>query len=179
MLTLRSSTFSAGGKIPIRFTQYGESISPSLEWTCDSAKVREFAILCVDPDAPKPEPVVHWLIYGMNSGTRFLPAGLATEKVLSSPISAFQGQNTSGEYGYMGPKPPKDDGPHRYFFKLYALDQPLNAEAGLTKVEFLKKVQDHILAETELIGTYQYEGIDLSPGFMKKAGSALQDFFAR
>jgi Raf kinase inhibitor-like YbhB/YbcL family protein len=179
MLTIKSPAFSNGTKIPIKFTQYGDSISPALEWTCNDSSVREFALLCTDPDAPTDKPVVHWLIYGIDAGARSLPENVPNEKILNEPLWACQGKNTKGKYGYMGPKPPKADRAHRYFFKLFGLDEPLGAAPGLTKEEFLEKARNHIIAEAEMIGLYQYEGVDLSPGLVSKVGEFFQELTRR
>ena len=178
MFELRSSSFANGGEIPIEFTQYGGDMSPSLDWVSDIPGVVEFAVLCEDCEPHRTKPVVHWLIYGINSDVRFLPEKVPTEKVVAS-LSILQGLNSKSQYGYMGPKPPRQDSPHRYFFRLFAFDQFVNSEPGLTKEEFFVRAKSHVVAEAEMIGTYRYKGVDVSPGLLKKTGIALQNFFAK
>ena len=55
----------------------------------------------------------------------------------------------------MGPCPPS--GQHRYYIRLYALDKKLELPAGTTKDELVSAMKDHILSETELMGTYKKE----------------------
>ena len=50
---------------------------------------------------------------------------------------------------------PAGHGIHHYYFKLYALDTDLDLPPGLDKSDLLKAMEGHVLAETELIGTYQ------------------------
>jgi Raf kinase inhibitor-like YbhB/YbcL family protein len=139
--------------------------------------VREFALVCLDYDVPKPQPIVHWLMYRISPATRSLPAHIPIEGDLGAPLSAYQGANTHGDYGFMGPKPPKEDPPHRYVFRLFALDRPSYAEPGLSKDEFFKKIKGHILEEAELIGFYQYEGVDAHEGLLEKAKAAVTHMF--
>ena len=51
-----------------------------------------------------------------------------------------------------GPCPPS--GTHRYFFKLYALDEKLAIPSYSEKSDLEKAMQDHIIASAELIGLY-------------------------
>ena len=65
----------------------------------------------------------------------------------------MQGKNDFQRAGWGGPCPPP--GPaHRYFFELYALDQPLALDAGMTKREAAAAMQDHVLATAQLVGRY-------------------------
>jgi len=45
--------------------------------------------------------------------------------------------------------------PHRYYFRLYALDTLLHLKPGVTKKELLRAMEGHVLAEGELMGSYQ------------------------
>jgi Raf kinase inhibitor-like YbhB/YbcL family protein len=108
-----------------------------------------------DPDAPSPEPWVHWVIYDLPGDLTGLPEGIPTKAELSDPKGAVQGKNSWGTIGYRGPAPPKGHGVHHYHFKLYALDAKLELPAGLGKNELLKRIGGHVLAQGELIGTYE------------------------
>ena len=44
---------------------------------------------------------------------------------------------------------------HRYFFKLYALDTMSELKPGLTKKNLLKAMDGHVIAEAQMMGTYQ------------------------
>ena len=108
-----------------------------------------------DPDAPTAQPWVHWVIYKIAPEVEGLAEGIPADAELSSPAGALQGKNTAGEIGYHGPMPPPGHGVHHYHFKLYALDKQLDLKAGANKQELLAAMEGHILAEGELVGTYQ------------------------
>ena len=157
-IQLTSSAFTQGHPIPKKHTGEGEDVSPPLTWSNLPEKTKELALICDDPDASGREPWVHWVIYKIPAGAKGLPEGIPRKSKLKEPAGVFQGQNswTDKEYiGYRGPKPPPGSGVHHYHFKLYALDAPLEAEPGLEKKALLEKIEGHILAEGELMGTYK------------------------
>lgn len=108
-----------------------------------------------DPDAPTPEPWVHWVIYKIPVDTSGLAASVAKTATLAAPAGALQGKNSFGNIGYGGPAPPRGHGVHHYHFKLYALDTAMNLSSSLSKTQLLSAMKGHILAEGELVGTYQ------------------------
>ena len=63
------------------------------------------------------------------------------------------GQVLLGSLGYRGPSPPPGK-PHRYFFKLYALDAPVNLPPEATKDELLSAARGHIITETHVMAKY-------------------------
>ena len=152
---IRSSAFAAGEAIPRRHTGQGEDLSPPLTWEGAPGATRELALIVDDPDAPSPQPWVHWVICKIPADVTQLPEGVPTSGRLSDPPGAVQGANSWPTIGYRGPMPPAGHGVHHYHFKLYALDGELTAEPGLDKAELLKAMKGHILAEAELIGTYE------------------------
>jgi Raf kinase inhibitor-like YbhB/YbcL family protein len=154
-LTLQTTAFANGQAIPVRFTGDGVDVSPELTWTEPPAGTRELALIVDDPDAPTAEPWVHWVIYKIPADVRSLVEGGSARPPLSQPSGILEGKNSWGTVGYRGPAPPKGHGTHHYYFRLYALDTPLTAAAGLDKNALLKLMKGHILAEAELVGTYQ------------------------
>ena len=157
-LTVTSEAFKAGAPIPKKYTEDGEDVSPPLSWQNAPAGTKELALICDDPDAPVAEPWVHWVIYKIPASVTKLPEGVPADAELKSPAGARQGVNTwqSGRtVGYRGPAPPKGHGTHHYHFRVYALDAPLSLHAKATKKELLAAMKGHILAEGELIGTYE------------------------
>ena len=102
-----------------------------------------------DPDAPTPEPWVHWVIYNLPVTTDGIAEGVPPVERPSFPATAVQGKNSWHTIGYRGPAPPKGHGVHRYFFKLYALDKALDLATGLDKPSLLKAMKGHIVAEGE------------------------------
>ncbi len=149
--TLTSSAFQEGQPIPKKYTGEGQDISPPLQWTDPPADTKSFALICDDPDAPK-GTWVHWVAWNIPAQTRSLPEGVPGQKKLESGIT--QGNNSWPKLGYGGPMPPPGK-PHRYYFKLYALDAEVQLEPGATKEVLLNAVKGHTLAEAQLMGTYQ------------------------
>lgn len=154
-IQVTSSAFTQGHPIPKKHTGDGDDVSPSLAWSNLPDKTKELALICDDPDAPGKEPWVHWVIYKIPAGAKGLPEGVPRKSRLKDPAGVLQGVDTSGGTGFHGPKPPPGHGVHHYHFKLYALDASLEAEPGLDKKTLLEKMEGHILAEGELMGTYE------------------------
>jgi Raf kinase inhibitor-like YbhB/YbcL family protein len=156
-ITITSRAFEAGQPIPKKFTGDGEDVSPQLSWTGVPQGTKQLALICDDPDAPRADPWVHWVIYHLPADLTSLPEGVAPSRRLDQPAGALQGVNSwsSGRtIGYRGPAPPPGK-PHRYFFKLYALEAELKLEPGLEVETLLRAIQGHTLAEGQLVGTYQ------------------------
>lgn len=150
-LQIKSNAFEEGSNIPKKYTCDGADVSPPLSWTPPPAGTKSLALICDDPDAPV-GTWVHWVLFGLSPDTVALPEGVPKQKIIQG--GAKQGINDFRKIGYGGPCPPK--GPaHRYFFKLYALDLEPNLSAGATKQELLKAIEEHIIAEGQLMGRYQ------------------------
>ena len=147
---LTTTAFSAGEAIPKKFTCDGPDVSPKLSWGDPPAKTQSFTLIMDDPDAPG-GTWVHWVLYDIPADAKELPEGVPKQEQLAG--GARQGRNDFGKIGYGGPCPPPGK-PHRYFFKLYALDSKLNLKSGATKAEIERTMKGHILAQAELIGRY-------------------------
>jgi Raf kinase inhibitor-like YbhB/YbcL family protein len=155
-LTLTSTAFQDNQPIPPKFTGDGRDLSPPLQWTPPPEGTRELALIVDDPDAPTPEPWVHWVLYKIPQGTTSLPEGIAPGPRAAQPAGALQGANSWPQgVGYRGPAPPKGHGVHHYHFRLFALDSPLNVGPGLDKRSLIAAMRGHILAEASLVGTYE------------------------
>ena len=156
-IQVTSTAFGHGQPIPKKYTGEGEDVSPPLSWSGVPEGARELVLICDDPDAPVAEPWVHWVIYKIPASTISLPEGIGKEARLSDPTGLFQGKNSwpSGQtVGYRGPMPPPGS-PHHYRFRLYALEARLPVQSGLTKKVLLQEMRGHVLAEGELVGTYE------------------------
>jgi len=153
-MTITSTAFANQAGIPRHFTGDGEDVSPPLAWTAVPAHAKELALVVEDPDAPTPEPWVHWLLYKIPPTATGLPEGVPASGSLSEPAGALQGLNSWDEIGYRGPAPPKGHGVHHYHFRLYALDAPLEIGPGSKKKAILSAIEGHILAQAELVATY-------------------------
>ena len=154
-MTIRSNAFTDGRAIPRRYSEDGEDLSPPLTWSDPPEGTRELALIVEDPDAPRAEPWVHWVLYKIPADVRTLAEGIPPSPTLNDPLGAMQGQNSWGTDGYRGPAPPPGHGTHHYHFRLFALDVPLHAVQGLDKKGLLDAMQGHILTQAELVGTYQ------------------------
>ncbi|MBI3831867.1 MAG: YbhB/YbcL family Raf kinase inhibitor-like protein [Planctomycetes bacterium] len=149
-ITVESTAFMAGEKIPAKFTGEGDDVSPALRWKGAPAGAKEFALICDDPDAPRAEPWVHWVAWSIPADAQELP-----ESASRSLKNLKEGENDFGNPGYNGPMPPKGHGVHHYRFKLYALKEALDLKPGASCSELLAAMKGKILAQGELIGAYE------------------------
>jgi len=147
---LKTTAFKEGGTIPKTYTCSGQDMSPALQWDDPPAKTQTFALIADDPDAPN-GTWVHWVIYNMPASQRRLGEGIKPEETL--PGGASQGVNDFKKVGYGGPCPPPGK-PHRYYFKLYALDAPLKLKPRATKEQVMEALKPHLLGESQLMGTF-------------------------
>jgi len=151
--TLQSQAFSDGQAIPLRYSEYGEGVSPALSWEgIEGAK--SYALVMEDPDAAMPKPFVHWVAWNIPAGVTRLPEGLATAPRLTDPDDLRQGRNSYGSTGYYGPKPPPGTGVHHYHFQVFALDTVLDVAPGADRDTLLEAMRGHVLGKTRLVGTY-------------------------
>ena len=156
-MTLTSSAFANNQTIPKKYASApeGANISPPLAWSNAPAGTKSFAIICDDPDAPHPDaprekPWVHWVLFN-------IPKNVTSIAQNTPPISAQHGKNDWGKQQYGGPLPPPGK-PHRYFFKIYALNSAtitLNSNTAITRADFECQFKDQIIDTGQLIGTYQ------------------------
>lgn len=149
--SLSSPAFANGAVIPVEHTCDGADVSPPLVWSEAPAGTRVFALIVDDPDAPA-GTWVHWVLYNLPGTTSGLPDTVA--KVESLDLGrARQGRNDFHRPGWAGPCPPP--GPaHRYSFRLYALDAPLELRPGAQKKDVEAAMEGRVLGVAELTGTY-------------------------
>ena len=150
-LTVSSPAFKQGAEIPKQYTCEGQDVSPALSWSGAPANTKSFALIADDPDAPV-GTWVHWVVYDLAGDSTGLPQGVPASDTLAG--GGKQGTNDFRKTGYGGPCPPPGK-PHRYFFKLYALDAPTNLKPRATKAEVLRAIEGHVLTQAELMGTYK------------------------
>ncbi|MBN1912113.1 MAG: YbhB/YbcL family Raf kinase inhibitor-like protein [Pirellulales bacterium] len=157
-IEVTSTAFAEGDRIPVRYTEDGEDISPPIFWSGVPEGTKEFALICDDPDAPTPEPWVHWVIYKIPGNATGLPEHVARTARLKPPETILQGANSwsrpsQPSIGYRGPAPPPG-GVHHYRFTVYALDARTVVEPGLTKKQLLEEIKEHVIATGRLTGVY-------------------------
>jgi Raf kinase inhibitor-like YbhB/YbcL family protein len=138
----------------IRYSAYGENLSPELNWSRGPEGTKSYAVIVEDPDAPKPMPVVHWLLFNIPADVTHLREGVPGAPALTFPKDARQGTNTRGATGYFGPRPPDSD-PHHYHFQVFALDTKLDLKPGPARKELLDAMKGHVLAQGEIVGVFQ------------------------
>jgi Raf kinase inhibitor-like YbhB/YbcL family protein len=144
---LESTAFDHAQAIPTRHTCDGEDLSPPLRWAHVPDEARALALVVDDPDAPS-GVFTHWVAWGLD------PASGGVGEGESAPL---EGRNDFGTTGYRGPCPPPGHGPHRYVFRLYALDAEPALAAGAAKTELEQVMEGHVLTIAELVGTYERE----------------------
>jgi Raf kinase inhibitor-like YbhB/YbcL family protein len=147
VVKLTSPSFRAGAPIPKRHAKEGDDLSPPLAWSDVPDGTHEFALICDDPDAPRAEPWVHWVLFKIPPTRTSLDEG--------DRSAGTAGKNDFGDVGWGGPQPPKGHGVHHYHFRLYALGAPVELSAGITKGALLSAMKGNVLAEAELVGTYE------------------------
>ncbi len=151
-LRVWSPAFKSGGTIPTRYTCDGEDVSPPLRWEGVPEGAKSLVLIVDDPDAPV-ATFVHWVLYNIPPDRTELPEGVPP--TLEVPGIGLQGTNDFKDrrIGYRGPCPPPGK-PHRYFFKLYALDTTLDIIPGASPANVERSMRGHILAQGYLMGTY-------------------------
>ena len=152
-LTVESPSLQHGARIPERFVA-GHGRSPALRWSTPPPSTREVVVLCEDPDAPRREPFVHWIVTALPPDTVELLEGLPPS---SAPLAsgAVQGKNDMGQDGYYGPEPPPGHGVHHYHFEVFALDRRLELHAPIVRDRVVAAMRGHVVAWGELVGTYE------------------------
>lgn len=145
-MSLHSVAFSHGKQLAREYTGYGEDVSPPLEWRGVPPHTKALAIVVDDADAPG-GTFTHWTLWNLPARIEAIEGGA---KVLH--LGGMQGRNDFGTVGYRGPKPPS--GTHRYFFRIFALDRPLDLGAGAAPDDVWRALGGHTIAWGELVGTF-------------------------
>lgn len=145
-MEITSPVFENNANIPAKYSCDGENINPPLEISAVPSEAKSLALIMDDPDAPIAGGFVHWVAFNIDPATKTIGEN-------SHPASGIEGTNSAGKIGYASPCPPS--GTHRYFFKLYALDNMLTLDSSAKREDTEKAMQGHILDQAELIGLYQ------------------------
>jgi Raf kinase inhibitor-like YbhB/YbcL family protein len=147
-LKLSSPAFKHHEAIPAKHAGDGEDVAPELSWSGVPDGTEAFAIVVHDPDAPLVDGFTHWVAYGIAADATGLPEGGG---------SVTEGVNSFGESRYNGPAPPPGHGTHHYYFWIYALDEDLDLPPGLNRRALLERIEDHVIEQARLVGTYRNE----------------------
>ena len=151
-ITIKSSAFADMGVIPDKFSDYFQGVSPEFSWTGVPNNAKSLVLMMEDPDA-NVKPVTHWIMANIAPNATSLPENIM--KGMEMVNGAMQGANVTGKIGYYGPKPPRDDPPHKYHFQIFALDTQLNLPSGFNCQALLDAMKGHVIAEGETVGMYQ------------------------
>lgn len=111
---------------------------------------KSLALICEDPDAPM-FTWVHWIVYRIPPTQPGLKEAVPKTEILEGGIR--QGKNSWRRLGYGGPCPPPGR-PHRYFFRLYALDMEPELAPGADRSQLEAAMKGHIIAKAETMGVY-------------------------
>ena len=147
-------TQEPSGRLPDRHSAYFDNISPPLQWS-GVPDVKAWAVIVEDPDAPREQPFVHWMIWNLHGEVRSLPEGLPNTDFLATPQGGLQGRNDMGGHGWFGPRPPAGHGVHHYYFQVFALDDLIEMGPDTPLAELLNALKGHTIAKGEMAATYE------------------------
>lgn len=145
-LKVTSPAFDPHKRIPDKHASTGEDVAPELRWSGAPSETKAFAVVVHDPDAPLVDGFTHWVAYGIPGDADGLAEG---------GRDVCNGTNSLGEQRYNGPAPPEGHGPHHYYVWVYALDEDLDLEPGLDRRALLEQIEDHVIEQARLIGTFE------------------------
>ncbi len=145
-LKVTSPAFDPHKRIPDKHASTGEDVAPELRWSGAPSETKAFAVVVHDPDAPLVDGFTHWVAYGIPGDADGLAEGGGDVR---------NGTNSLGEQRYNGPAPPEGHGPHHYYVWVYALDEDLDLEPGLDRRALLEQIEDHVIEQARLIGTFE------------------------
>jgi len=149
-ISISSDAFAEGERIPARYTCSGEDVSPALSWGDPPAGTESLAVICDDPDCPT-GLFTHWMLLNIPPDKRGLSEGVKRAPVLED--NSIQGANSFGKLEYDGPCPPPGK-PHRYYFRIFALDIALTLRSPANRRAVDNAMKGHVLATGEYMGTF-------------------------
>lgn len=150
-MKIKSSAFEHGDSIPSRYSRDGDNFSPPLQFEGVPAEARSLVLIMDDPDAPR-GTYTHWIVFNIDAHT----SGFSENRL---PDQVRLGLNDRDEPSYTGPRPP--DGEHRYYFRLFALDEPLALPSGAQRREIERAMETHVVANAELMGRFAPQNVSV------------------
>src|SRR5690606_30786634 len=157
-IQVTSNAFKHNSDMPLRYTAYGDNLSPDLFWSNLPEGTRQLALILDDPVVDTLQPFVHWIAYNIPVSARGLPEGLSADAIVTYPglEGMINGANGIRRSGYFGPRPSDDGKVHTYNFRIYALDHEMNLADGFNKASLLRAMEGHALATGLLTGNYRF-----------------------
>lgn len=149
-----STAQGADGALDPRYAADFDNVSPPISWA-RVPMAGAYALIVEDPDAPRDTPFLHWAIWNIPAASTALPEGIANDPRPVTPPGAVQGRNDMGLHGWFGPRPPAGHGAHRYYFQLFALDEPLDMDADTPLPDLTNALKAHTVAKGEMIATFE------------------------
>ena len=137
-----------GGTIPVEFTCDGANEVPVVEVVSVPPGAAELALIVDDPDAPRDDPFVHWVVHG-------IPASAV--QISDGDVTLSYGQNDAGTSAWFGPCPPEGDDPHRYRWRLFAPGDPLEVDEGVDGRELEAELAETVVDTAEWVAFYERE----------------------
>lgn len=153
-VVVTSNAVGLDGRLDPVHSGAGDNTSPPLAWTA-VAEATTYALVVEDPDAPREDPVLHWVMWDIPGEVTALPMGVAPGAHVASMPGAVQGRNVKGTFGYDGPMPPAGHGPHNYHFQVFALSKRLGMGADSTLTELTGALKAATLASGELVAVFE------------------------
>jgi Raf kinase inhibitor-like YbhB/YbcL family protein len=145
-MKLTSSAFVNNEAIPARYTCQGDGFNPALTFAEVPHDALALALVVDDPDAPG-GTFDHWVMWNLPPSLTEVPENWEPEPDVGVGANGVESKS------WTPPCPPS--GTHHYHFKLYALDLKMDLPSGSNKGELEAAMKGHIVAETELVGTYE------------------------
>lgn len=157
-ILVSSEAFAHDTDMPLRYSAYGDNVSPDLSWRNLPEGTKQLALILDDPVVDTLQPFVHWIAYNIPASANGLPEGLSPDAIVTHAglEGMINGANGIRRSGYFGPRPPADGKVHTYNFRIYALDHEMNLADGLNKESLLRAMEGHVLATGLLTGNYRY-----------------------
>ncbi len=146
-IDVTSPMFHEGARLPVEATVDGRGSAPAIAWSEAPVGTKSIVVVAEDPDAPFPQPFVHWMVYGIPSDGHALDSDVV--------LGYRQGKNSKLGMGYTAAAPPPGHGLHRYHFQVFALDIPIEDEPGLGRGTLIRRMRGHVLGWGELVGVYE------------------------
>ena len=160
-IVVTSTAVNAEGWLDPVHSAAGDGTSPALEWT-GILEAESYVLIVEDPDAPRDEPMIHWVMWDIPGTATSLPANLGDKAHPEALAGATQGLNGKGGHGWTGMAPPEAHGVHHYHFQLFALSKSLGFRPDTSLEHLVETLKGTTIAKGELVGLF--ENPDLPAG---------------